>query len=51
MLGHANEDATQKMAAVLNMLITRGGLKTCESCPIAKAKQMNVNNESKGEKA
>ncbi len=50
-LGHANEDATQKMAAVLNMLITRSGLKTCESCAIAKAKQMNVNNQSKGEKA
>jgi hypothetical protein len=50
-LGHANEDATQKMAVVLNMLITRGGLMTCESCAIAKAKQMNVNNESEGKKA
>jgi hypothetical protein len=39
------------MAVVLNMLITRGGLKTCESCTIAKAKQMNVNIKSKGKKA
>ena len=29
----------------------RGALKTCESCAIAKAKQKNVNDESKGEKA
>jgi hypothetical protein len=39
------------MAAVLNMLITCCGLKTCESRAIAKAKQMNVNNKSKGKKA
>ncbi len=32
------------------MLITRGALKTCKSCAIAKAKQKNMNNESKGEK-
>ncbi len=51
MLGHANKDATQKMAAVLNMLIACGGLKTCESCTIAKAKQINVNNEIKGKRA
>ncbi len=50
-LGHASLDATRKMAAALNMLITRGGLKTCEPCAIAKAKQMNVANESEGEKA
>ena len=50
-LGHASEDATRKMAAALNMLITRGGLKTCEACAIAKAKQMNVVQESEGEKA
>jgi hypothetical protein len=50
-LGHASEDATRKMAAALNMLITRGGLKTCEPCAIAKAKQMNVANESEEEKA
>jgi hypothetical protein len=50
-LGHASEDVTRKMAAALNMLITRGGLKTCEACAIAKAKQMNVVQESEGEKA
>jgi hypothetical protein len=50
-LGHANKDATRKMAAVSNMLITRGGLKTCKSCAFAKAKRMNVNNQSEGEKA
>jgi hypothetical protein len=50
-LGHASEDATRKMAAALNMLITQGGLKTCEPCAIAKAKQMNVANESEREKA
>jgi hypothetical protein len=33
------------------MQITRGLLKTCEPCAVAKAKQMNVNNESEGVKA
>ncbi len=33
------------------MQITRGLLKTCEPCTVAKAKQMNVNNESEGVKA
>jgi hypothetical protein len=38
-LGHSNEDTTtQKMAVVLNMQITRGSLKTCEPCAIAKAR-------------
>ena len=50
-LGHAGKDATQKMMAVLNMLITRGGMKPCKSCAVAKAKQMNINGESEGEKA
>jgi hypothetical protein len=45
------EDATRRMAAALNMLIMQGGLKTCEPCAIAKAKQMKVANESEGEKA
>ena len=47
-LGHANKDATRKMAAALNMQIMQGGLKTCEPCAIAKAKQMNVVSESEG---
>jgi hypothetical protein len=50
-LGHASKGATWRTAAALGMLITRGALKTCESCAIAKAKQKNMNNESKGEKA
>jgi len=35
----------------LDIQITRGSLKTCEPCAVAKAKQMNVNNESEGTKA
>ena len=50
-LGHASEGKTQQTAAALGILITRGALKTCESCAIAKAKQKNVNDVSKGEKA
>jgi hypothetical protein len=33
------------------MLITKGALKTCKSCAIAKAKQKNLNSESEGAKA
>ena len=50
-LGHSSEGKTQQTAAALGILITRGALKTCKSCAIAKAKQKNVNDESKGEKA
>ncbi len=39
------------MAAALNMQITRGSLKTCEHCAVAKARQMNVSSKSKGSKA
>ena len=35
----------------LDIQITRGLLRTCEPCAVAKAKQMNVNNESEGVKA
>jgi hypothetical protein len=35
-LGHSSEDTTCRTAAALNMLITRGTLKTCESCEISK---------------
>ncbi len=41
----------RQTAASLSMLITRGALKTCESCAIEKAKQKNLNNESEGAKA
>ncbi len=37
-LGHSSKDAMRRMAAALSMLITRGALKTCESCAIAKSK-------------
>jgi hypothetical protein len=50
-LGHSSEDITCKTAVALNIQITRGSLKTCEPCAIAKAKQMNVNSESEGAKA
>ena len=50
-LGHSNENATRKTAAALDIQITRGSLKTCEPCTVAKAKQMNVNNENKGTKS
>ncbi len=38
-LGHASKGAMRQTATALGMLITRGALKTCESCAIAKAKQ------------
>ncbi len=50
-LGHSSKGKTRQTAAALGILITRGALKTCESCAIAKAKQKNVNDESEGEKA
>jgi hypothetical protein len=50
-LGHSSEAKTSKTTAALGILVTRGTLKTCESCAIAKAKQKNVNEESTGEKA
>jgi hypothetical protein len=50
-LGHSSKAKTRQTAAALGILITRGALKTCESCAIAKAKQKNVNEESAGEKA
>ena len=50
-LGHASKGKTRHISAALDILITRGALKTCESCAIAKTKQKNMNDESKGEKA
>jgi hypothetical protein len=50
-LGHSSEGKTRQTAAALGILITRGALKTCESCAIAQAKQKNVNDVSEGEKA
>jgi hypothetical protein len=50
-VGHSSKGKTRQTAAALGILITRGALKTCESCAIAKAKQKNVNDVSEGEKA
>ena len=50
-LGYSTKGKTRQTAAALGILITRGALKTCKSCAIAKAKQKNVNDESEGEKA
>jgi hypothetical protein len=50
-LGHSSKDTTRWTAAALNMLITRGTVKTCMSCVISKAKQNNLNQESEGTKA
>jgi hypothetical protein len=50
-LGHSSEDAMRQTAAVLIMPITRGALKTCKSCAIAKARQKTLNNKSEGAKA
>jgi len=50
-LRHSSKAKTRETAAALGILITRGALKTCESCAISKARQKNVNEESAGEKA
>ncbi len=50
-LGHLSEAKTRETAAALGILITRGALKTCESCAISKVRQKNVNEESAGEKS
>jgi hypothetical protein len=50
-LGHSSEGKTQETAAALCNLITRGALKTCESCAISEVRQKNMNEESAGVKA
>ena len=45
--GHANEDATRAAAKEMGIQIVWGGMKTCEACTVAKAKQKNVMQESK----
>ena len=50
-LGHSSEGKSRQTAAALGILIVRGALKTCELCAIAKAKQKNANDVSKGKKA
>ncbi len=50
-LGHSSEGKTRQTAEALGIRITRGTLKTCKSCAIAKAKQKHMNDESEGDKA
>ena len=40
--GHVDENATRKMAEALGFELTRGNMKPCQSCVVAKAKQKNV---------
>ena len=40
--GHVDENSTRKMAKQLGYELSRGTLKACESCAIAKAKQKNI---------
>jgi hypothetical protein len=37
--GHTNEEDTRKTAKELGIAITRGTLRPCEACTVAKAKQ------------
>ena len=39
LLGHRNEDSIRKTAKEMGWVLTRGVLKTCEHCAMAKAKQ------------
>jgi len=50
-LGHANEAATRKTAAMLGWTLSQGALKICESCAKGKGKQKNFNKSSEAEKA
>lgn len=45
-LGHINEADSRTVARQLGMTISRGTLKPCESCALAKAKQKNVSKQS-----
>jgi hypothetical protein len=49
-LGHSDEPATRKTAKTLGIQITRGTMKPCEACTVAKAKQKNVPKVSDTEK-
>ncbi len=50
LLGHHSEAIARKIAKELGWTISRGSMKPCEACTIAKAKQKNVpktHNENK----
>jgi hypothetical protein len=40
--GHSNEEDARKTAKELGIMLTRGTLRPCEACTVAKAKQKNV---------
>jgi hypothetical protein len=44
--GHGDEASTRRAAAELGIEITRGMMRVCEACTMAKAKQKNVPKES-----
>jgi hypothetical protein len=50
-VGHRNEDTIRKSAKEMGWVLTRGVLKTCEHCAMAKAKQNNVRKELEAKKA
>ena len=51
LLGHINEEDTRQIAKELKWTITRGKLRACEHCAIAKARQKNVVKLSTAEKS
>jgi hypothetical protein len=50
-LRHSNETATRKVATAIGYDLTRGVMKVCEACTMAKAKQKNVPKTSDHEPA
>jgi hypothetical protein len=48
LLGHTNENKTGKTAKYLDWELSRGELKPCEDCALAKAKQKNVPKSREG---
>lgn len=48
--GHSDEPSTRSTAAELNYELTRGTMKPCEACTVAKAKQKNIPKVSDAEK-
>ena len=50
-MGHRNEDSDKKTAKEMGWVLTRGVLKTCKHCTMAKPKQKNVRKEALANKA
>lgn len=51
LLGHGDEESTRQTAKELGWKLTRGTLKPCEACAVAKAKKKNTVKESKSPKS